>query len=474
MSEIRVTFGGWHYDFQPGTTVTIGRGAANDIVVDDPTVSRQHAQLTWNGTAWVLTDVGRGRTFIAGNPVTGVALTQPTEIRLASPQGPTLAVGPLIVVAAAAPATVPPQQAAAQPQHGVVPPPPPPMGPGAPVVAAMAGGGAIMPGAGVHGGNGLRAEEAEIATALHILVPVRSWLKNPGWRQGFRLLVVAYALLPVIFLALFDGSGNLTTPGWSYSLYVAPLWAIAFWFLIRPGRISWQVIAGCVGIAVWDLVWMQLITITINDHIGGSGALSFPDALVVGFNEETTKAIPVLVLALLVLKAWKTKWDVRMWMWLGTFSGLVFGVREASNYTAQAIVNIAGATQSQSPAVQAVGNTLSFAERVFVDGFQHAIWAGIAGFFIGIAINYPRRRIQLILFGITVPALLHATNDWILGASTSLWPWIGVQAFSVLLFLGYTMSAHSIERRVRRSPVFRGQSILAESFSDSSELSGGT
>jgi len=331
-----------------------------------------------------------------------------------------------------------------------------------------------MPGAGVIGGNGGAGVEAELASALHILLPIRSWLKNPGWRQGFRLLVVAYALLPVVFLALFDGSGNLTTPGWSYSLYVAPLWAIAFWFLIRPGRITVQIVVACIGITVWDLIWMQLITITINDHIGGSGALSFPDALGVGFNEESTKAIPVLLLALLVLKAWKTKWDVRMWMWLGTFSGLVFGVREASTYTAEAIVHIGNASQTQDPNLVAVVNTLSFAERVFVDGFQHAIWAGIAGFFIGIAINYPRRRIPLIVLGIAIPAVLHATNDWILGASTSLWPWIGVQAFSVFLFLGYTMSAHSIERRVRRSPVFRGQSILADSFSESSEVSGAT
>ncbi len=462
MSEIRVTFAGWNYDFQPGTAVTIGRSAASDVVVDDPTVSRQHAQLTWDGTVWVLTDVGRGRTFVGGSPITGhVAVIQPMEIRLASPQGPALHVAPLVVAAQGAPATVPPQQVAAQPQPAVPP-------------APVAGSGAIMPGAGVIGGNGGAGVEAELASALHILLPIRSWLKNPGWRQGFRLLVVAYALLPVVFLALFDGSGNLTTPGWSYSLYVAPLWAIAFWFLIRPGRITVQIVVACIGITVWDLIWMQLITITINDHIGGSGALSFPDALGVGFNEESTKAIPVLLLALLVLKAWKTKWDVRMWMWLGTFSGLVFGVREASTYTAEAIVHIGNASQTQDPNLVAVVNTLSFAERVFVDGFQHAIWAGIAGFFIGIAINYPRRRIPLIVLGIAIPAVLHATNDWILGASTSLWPWIGVQAFSVFLFLGYTMSAHSIERRVRRSPVFRGQSILADSFSESSEVSGAT
>jgi uncharacterized protein YneF (UPF0154 family) len=45
--------------------------------------------------------------------------------------------------------------------------------------------------------------------------------------------------------------------------------------------------------------------------------------------------------------------------------------------------------------------------------------------------------------------------------------WVGVliQAVSLLLFLGYTLSASSIERRVRRNPSFRGQSIMMERFS---------
>ena len=73
--------------------------------------------------------------------------------------------------------------------------------------------------------------------AFETLIPVKSWLKDPGWRQGLRLLVITYALLPPVFVALFASSGNLTTPGWAYSLYIAPLWAIGSRLLIRPGPI---------------------------------------------------------------------------------------------------------------------------------------------------------------------------------------------------------------------------------------------
>jgi RsiW-degrading membrane proteinase PrsW (M82 family) len=94
----------------------------------------------------------------------------------------------------------------------------------------------------------------------------------------------------------------------------------------------------------------------------------------------------------------------------------------------------------------------------------------VSAFFIGIAVNYPRRRVQLIVFGILIAALLHALNDWLVTNISSLWPWIFLQAVSLVLFLGYTMSAASIERNVRRTPLFRGDSILMETFSDSGEL----
>src|SRR5262249_16633229 len=200
--------------------------------------------------------------------------------------------------------------------------------------------------------------------AFQILVPVRSWLTDPGWRQGLRLLVIAYALLPLVFIALFASSGNLTTPGWAYSLYVAPLWAIVFWLLIRPpGSFGKQEALLTLGIIIWVMIWMSLVTININRHLNPT---SFAAALPFGSNEEITKALPILVAALVLLKLRSVKLDVRMWMFLGTIAGLTFGVREASEYTTVSIERIAAAALSHS-ANEAVVGALSFAYRVFVD-----------------------------------------------------------------------------------------------------------
>lgn len=435
--EARLSLGGKEVTVRPGQTARIGRSPDNDLVTDVPFVSRQHGVLRWGAGRWVFENVGSSSTLLNGEQVTRVSVDQPLDLVLGSADGPVLHVEPPAAptpVAVAAP-PAPGQAAAFQPAwaNWEAPPPNTPAG-------------------------GLTGEG--LATALRILFPIHSWLHDSGWRQGLRLLVIAYALLPLIFLALLSNSSDLSSPGWAYSLYIAPLWGMGFWMLIRPGRVGKQEAVLAAGIVVWTLAWINIVTINVNDGLNLSGSIEFVPALAVGFNEEITKALPVLLAGLLLLKYRSVKLDVRMAMFLGTIAGLTFGVAEQAFYTKNDIIGINKA-QFANDAITAV---LAFAERIFVDGFQHAVWAGIAGFFIGMALNYRRRRVQLITLGVTVPAILHALND--LFAGSSIWLVILVQAASLLLFLGYTMSAAAIEQRVRETPLFRGQSMIMPVIAD--------
>ncbi len=505
MNELQVTFDGRSYTFQPGQTVLVGRLSDNNIVVSDPTVSRRHAQLTWGPIGWIFENLGQACAFQQGQEVKQVIVRKPIELSLASPQGPVLRLqplgpadpdatfqgGPLSAVPGAPPSArqpgVPqpgvPQPGVPQsvPRPGFDPPPggygqapgygqppgygqapgygQPPGGYGPPGGYAPSPGGYGPPaGAGPHAGVG-----DELAMAFEILVPIKTWLRAAGWHQGLRLLVIAYALLPLVFLALLSSSSSLAVPGFAYSLYVAPLWAIAFWLLLRPGRVETVEIVVAVAIIIWVTIWLNVVTVNINDQLVNAVRNgNFLAALAVGYNEEITKALPILLAALILLKFRSTKLDVRMWMFLGTISGLTFGILEERFYTEMAIAQVATARAVS----QADTGVLDFAFRVFVDGFEHAVWAGVSAFFIGIAINYPRRRWQLILFGISIVAVLHALNDWSVSTFNSYWPGILIQAVSLLLFLGYTMSASSIERRVRRTPLFRGESMALDILPD--------
>ena len=164
----------------------------------------------------------------------------------------------------------------------------------------------------------------------------------------------------------------------------------------------------------------------------------------------------------------KAKREVKTQDWTRiTFEGLNYLLRNVrpGRPPHERMMAIAQVATANAVSVADAG-VLDFAFRVFVDGFEHAVWAGVSAFFIGIAINYPRRRWQLILLGISMVAVLHGLNDWSVSAFNSYWPGILIQAVSLLLFIGYTMSASSIERQVRRTPLFRGDSIVMDVFSE--------
>jgi RsiW-degrading membrane proteinase PrsW (M82 family) len=480
MSRLQVTFNGRIFTFAPGTIVRIGRSSENDIVVNEPTVSRRHAQLSFQAAGWVWQNSGQAPTFLAGQPVAQFAVGQQVDVCLASPQGPALHLATAASYGPGAPAG--PDGTGLAPAvgtgAGVA-------GTGAGVAGTGAGvagtgGGAAGTGAGAArqtsaGGQqnftgvvppqgyqaqaGIPLSQLDKGSFFEILIPLKSWLHDRGWRQGIRLLIIPYALLPLIFLQVFSRSTSLSSPGWAYSLYVAPLWLLTFWYLIRPPVIGkLEVVIGA-GIVIWTIIWLHVVTIHINAHFADTHHIL--GSLVVGYNEEIAKALPVLIAAILVLKIRKQKLDPRTWFLMGTVAGLTFGIVEQSIYTPLAIGQIANAHVIS----QADIGALSFAFRVFVDGFQHAVWAGVSGFFVGMAVNYRRRRIPLLLLGISIPAILHALNDYTLTVFGTVWVGVLIQALSLLLFLGYTLSASAIERRVRRNPNFRGQSIMMERFS---------
>ena len=92
MSDLRITFAGQTFMFEPGQTVRIGRSPDNSVIVSDPIVSRDHARITWRSDGWVLDDLGKGRTFVGGLPIASVAVQQALDVNLANPRGPELRV----------------------------------------------------------------------------------------------------------------------------------------------------------------------------------------------------------------------------------------------------------------------------------------------------------------------------------------------------------------------------------------------
>jgi pSer/pThr/pTyr-binding forkhead associated (FHA) protein len=57
------------------TLLSIGRGLDNDLVIDDPRVSRHHSQITFRHGHYLLRDLrSTNGTFVNGQPVEAVVL----------------------------------------------------------------------------------------------------------------------------------------------------------------------------------------------------------------------------------------------------------------------------------------------------------------------------------------------------------------------------------------------------------------
>jgi len=93
-----------------GAVTSIGRAPESDIVVDDQGVSREHAQITFAGGTFELTDVGSaGGTLVEGDAAAAtVPLTSGTEVKIGETEvvfmeGPPTATGTAAGTAAGAP-----------------------------------------------------------------------------------------------------------------------------------------------------------------------------------------------------------------------------------------------------------------------------------------------------------------------------------------------------------------------------------
>jgi len=59
----------------PSESLMVGRLPDCDVVVDDPSVSKHHARLSWNQTTWAVEDLGSSNgTQLNGKPVEGMGV----------------------------------------------------------------------------------------------------------------------------------------------------------------------------------------------------------------------------------------------------------------------------------------------------------------------------------------------------------------------------------------------------------------
>jgi RsiW-degrading membrane proteinase PrsW (M82 family) len=260
------------------------------------------------------------------------------------------------------------------------------------------------------------------------LVPVRHWIRDPALRSWPVLLLVALVCVPPIALVLLNNATESTIHAiaWIFAIYFAVAWLLLLGVIVRPQHVTRAMLA---TIAVIGIVTQTPTAIFLETRLhAGTGSLL--DVFTVGLPEELAKAIPIVAVALI----WRQKWQEqapRDYLFLGAVSGLVFGAAEAVHY----FIDVLGSLSGNANGLLLQGLTIQYIWRFLTDPIDHATWAGITGYFIGLAITGPTRKYSIGLIGIAIAAVLHGLNDW--NPINSHPAWVLVTLVSVLLFLGY-------------------------------------
>ncbi len=258
---------------------------------------------------------------------------------------------------------------------------------------------------------------AERLPDLAVLFPFRAWLRHPALRAWTTWLFVALVAVPPAALALFPDVSELLGLSIVLAAYFAFVWFLVLRVVVGPKKASGTLL-GQVAVAEVVLVLVYLFGIQPPDVENHGNLLT--NLVLIGLPEELIKALPAVAVALIYRRLALAPRDM---LFLAATSGLVFGAIEAVDYTF--VLND----------YSGVGMLLVW--RFATDPISHALWAGVAGYFLGLATHYrtPGPWLALAGIGLGVPVALHALNDWAPVTGTVFW--VVVQVVSALLFLAY-------------------------------------
>ena len=260
-------------------------------------------------------------------------------------------------------------------------------------------------------------------------------------------ILLCFGLFPWIISAFASQSSSLRDIAWILGIYYAFIWGIVLQNLIKPPQFSLKLAIQCVvftafvGIPLLLVIqqvppFSLLYTATNSSNIIGQ-LLGF--VLGVGVLEEICKGIPVY---LFLLNQGELNEPLSP-AFYGAMSGLGFAIAEGAHYSLIYASNVLGGN------IGLTGHVLLTTVRFISLPLIHAIWAGIVGYFIGLAAINPTRKNPIIFIGVAIAAVLHGLYDVfsqnIIG--------LGILAFSILLFVTYLRRSKEMVREMRQAEV---------------------
>ena len=249
-----------------------------------------------------------------------------------------------------------------------------------------------------------------------------------------RLLILAVVGLSLSIIMLLPIGGYLVF--YAVSLYFATIWGLFFAYFFRTRQISKSK-----AVSTFFLTQLGVFVIfsglnELNFFYAFTSA-PFPLSILgyilgIGLTEEFAKMIPLLVLE---RRAREPQLPQTM-VFYGLMAGIAFGVFEGVQY--QTSINIR--------ADYTTAFVLNIARLTSLP-FLHAVWAGICGYFVGMAGLYPQYRKSLYMLALAIPATLHGLYDLFAGSFYLVS--LVIAFLSVFLLMAYLRRSNALRERLR-------------------------
>ena len=248
-----------------------------------------------------------------------------------------------------------------------------------------------------------RTTEDIRALTPHLLVPLQE-IKTLRWIENRKLLAIAaIGLLPLFLRIAF--AGEMRAAYWGLALYVSVLWAVFFYYVFPAPQVTFANSLVCffaTGLISIAILLMAYEIPPLSWIVRGTGSPNFLFRTLsyvfgVGVPEELCKALVLLFLARRARGL-----TPQTMLFYGLISGLGFGIYEGIDYQWRRNIRYSATVGDYY-----LLNMLRLTSLPFL----HAIWSGIAGYFIAFAAQYPRRKAGLLVVAIGVPAVLHGLYD---------------------------------------------------------------
>jgi RsiW-degrading membrane proteinase PrsW (M82 family) len=259
-----------------------------------------------------------------------------------------------------------------------------------------------------------------------LIIPKQIFSRHEIMQDSRLLWLALLGLAPAFLISFFSPIPVITF--YVIALYFSIIWGLFFFYFFKTPQINTKTTIALFFIlqlfvfVIWDILSLPrwyIIRLLYSFTDSSSVVLRLTGFIFgVGLLEEAVKAIPLL---LIIYRA-KEPYIPQSLVFYGLMSGIAFGVFEGVQY-------------------QMIENTkLDYANAFFMNvarltslPFLHAVWSGMAGYFIAFANLYPKYRRALYFLAIAIPATIHGLYDT-LGWSI---PGLLLTLFSVILLMCY-------------------------------------